>query len=74
VELEAARARRIELARSHPTFLVDGLSAYNPRLAIANHPELREWFANYHEVARTPQTVIYRCWVGHALPPAVGVK
>jgi hypothetical protein len=74
VEPEAAAARRAILARSHPTFLVDGLSAYNPRLAIANYPELRRWFANYHEVARTPQTVIYRCWVEQALPPAIGVK
>jgi hypothetical protein len=60
VETEAARLRRFGLARSRPTFVVDGLSAYNPRLAIANYPELRPWFANYHEVARTSQTVIYR--------------
>jgi len=60
VETEAPRARRATLARSQPTFVVDGLSAYNPRLAIANYPELRGWFANYHEVARTTQTVIYR--------------
>jgi hypothetical protein len=59
VETEAARARRAELARSRPTFVVDGLSAYNPRLAIANYPELRPWFANYREVARSSQTVIY---------------
>jgi hypothetical protein len=71
VEPEVARARRSELAHSHPTFLVDGLSAYNPRLAIANYPELREWFANYREVARTSQTVIYRrLLVEQALPPA----
>jgi hypothetical protein len=60
VETEAPRARRIELARLQPTFVVDGLSAYNPRLAIANYPELRPWFANYREVARTTQTVVYR--------------
>jgi hypothetical protein len=60
VETEAARARRLELARSQPTFVVDGLSAYNPRLAIANFPELRQWFADYREVARTSQTAIYR--------------
>ena len=46
--------------RARPTFVVDGLSSYNPRLAIANYPELRPWFANYREVARTRQTVIYR--------------
>jgi hypothetical protein len=60
VETEAARERRATLARSRPTFVVDGLSAYNPRLAIANYPELRPWFAHYHEVARTSQTVIYQ--------------
>jgi hypothetical protein len=60
VETEAARARRFQLARSRPTFVVDGLSSYNPRLAIANYPELRPWFAQYREVARTRQTVIYR--------------
>jgi hypothetical protein len=68
VETEAARARRAMLARSRPTFVVDGLSAYNPRLAIANYPELRQWFANYREVARTPQTVIYRLPAGSAEP------
>jgi hypothetical protein len=60
VETAAARARRFQLARSQPTFVVDGLSSYNARLAIANYPELRQWFANYREVARTRQTVIYR--------------
>jgi hypothetical protein len=60
VETDAPRERRSELARSRPTFVVDGLSAYNPRLAIANYPELRQWFANYREVARTSRTVIYR--------------
>jgi hypothetical protein len=40
--------------------VVDGLSAYNPRLAMANYPELRPWFEKYREVARTSQTVIYR--------------
>jgi hypothetical protein len=60
VETEVARARRFQLARSQPTFVVDGLSSYNPRLAIANYPELRPWFTQYREVARTRQTVIYR--------------
>jgi hypothetical protein len=40
--------------------VIDGLSAYNPRLAITSYPELRQWFGNYREVARTSQTVIYR--------------
>jgi hypothetical protein len=57
---DAARARRAELARSHPTFVLDGLGTYNPRLAIAGYPDLRDWFAGYQEVGRTGQTVIYR--------------
>jgi hypothetical protein len=60
VETEAPSERRAALARSRPTFVIDGLSAYNPRLAITSYPELRQWFGNYREVARTSQTVIYR--------------
>jgi hypothetical protein len=60
VETDAARARRAELVRSHPTFVLDGLGTYNPRLAIAGYPDLRDWFAGYREAGRTAQTVIYR--------------
>ncbi len=60
VETEAPSARRLELAGSHPTFVLDGLGTYNPRLAIASVPDLRDWFAGYQEAARTGQTVIYR--------------
>ena len=60
VETEAAARRRAELAHSQPTFVVDGLGLYNPRLAITNYPDLREWLAHYREVARTGQTIIYR--------------
>jgi hypothetical protein len=54
------RPNREELARSRPTFIVDGLSLYNPALAITRYPELHPWLALYKEVARTPTTVIYR--------------
>ncbi|HEY2017845.1 MAG TPA: glycosyltransferase family 87 protein, partial [Bryobacteraceae bacterium] len=50
VETEAATRRRAELARSHPSFVLDGLSLYNPRLAITNYPDLREWLSHYREV------------------------
>jgi hypothetical protein len=60
VETEQARNRRAELARTHPSFVLDGLSTYNPQLAISNYPELREWFGSYREVGRTAETVIYR--------------
>jgi len=60
VEWEQATQRRIELTRTRPAFIVDGLGPYNPRLAIAQYPELREWLAGYREVARVGQTIIYR--------------
>jgi hypothetical protein len=59
VEREQAARRRIELTRSRPTFVVDGLGPYNPRLAIDRYPELREWLAAYTEVGRVGQTVVY---------------
>jgi hypothetical protein len=60
VETVQAAARRVELARSSPAFVADGLGLYNPQLAIGNYPELREWMAGYREVARSGGTVIYR--------------
>ncbi len=60
VETVEARKRRIELARSRPTFILDGLGLFNPHLAIGNYPELREWFSHYHPIGRTTETVIYR--------------
>jgi hypothetical protein len=55
---EPAR-RRAALAETRPTFVLDGLGLYNPRLAIGQFADLREWFAQYREVARSGQTVIY---------------
>jgi hypothetical protein len=60
LEIEAALRRRMELARTYPTFVADGLSLYNPSLEITRYPELRMWFARYREVARTAYTIIYR--------------
>jgi hypothetical protein len=60
LEIEAASRRRMELAQARPTFVVDGLGVYNPRLEITRYPELHTWFANYREVARTAFTIIYR--------------
>ncbi len=60
IDRTAPAAARQELARSTPTFIADGLSLYNPKLSIANYPELRPWFAQYREVARTAGTVLYR--------------
>ncbi len=60
VETSGPRARRAELTRSSPTFIVDGLGLYNPQLAIDSYADLRKWFEQYHEVARSAQSVIYR--------------
>ena len=54
-----AEARR-ELARSSPDVIADGLSLYNPRLAMQNYPELRQWLSHYQEFARTRTTVLYK--------------
>jgi len=60
VETDAPRRRRAELARTAPTFILDGLGPYNPRLAIGDYPDLRAWLENYREVGRTGGTVVYR--------------
>jgi hypothetical protein len=60
IETEQAARRRTELARSHPSFVLDGLGLYNPRLAITSYPDLRDWLAGYAEVARVGQTVVYK--------------
>ncbi|HXJ37852.1 MAG TPA: hypothetical protein VNH18_01165, partial [Bryobacteraceae bacterium] len=56
---EGTAAARQELLHSKPDILIDGLTLFNPALSIDHYPELRPWFANYHEAARTSGTVIY---------------
>ncbi len=65
-------AHRRALADSHPTFLVDGLSLYNPSLDIHNYPDLSVWLAHYCPFARTGQMMIYRACDGPA--PAASPK
>jgi hypothetical protein len=60
LETEGARARRAELVRSEPSFIIDGLALYNPRLAITRYPDLRDWLAHYRVAARTSESIIYR--------------
>ncbi len=57
---ELPRKHREELIRHRPAFVVDGLSAFNPRLSMESYEELRPWLANYRVVGRTRFTVIYR--------------
>jgi hypothetical protein len=54
------REAREELARSRPDVLIDGLSLYNPALAMDRYPELRPWLAQYREVARTKGSIVYK--------------
>jgi hypothetical protein len=60
---EWARENRAELARAdpsfRPTFLVDGLSLYNPQLALGSYPDLAHWFDQYCPLARAGLITIY---------------
>jgi hypothetical protein len=55
-----AAANRVELMRSHPTFIVDALGFANRRLAIVQFADLNPWFAGYQDAGRTELSVIYR--------------
>ena len=68
IESEESAKRREKLADSHPTFLIDGLGPYNPKLAIGNFPQLRRWLDGYREIGRTAGTVIYRSSTAPASP------
>ena len=57
---EWARRNRAELVRSSPSILVDGLSAYNPRLSLANYPDLAEWFRRYCLAGRAGGVAVYQ--------------
>jgi hypothetical protein len=56
---DAPRARRADVTRSRPAFIMDGLGRYNPRLAIDCYPDLRPWLAHYRPLASTAGTTIY---------------
>jgi hypothetical protein len=47
LDLEWGRENQEKAIQSKPTFIVDGLSAYNPNLDIRKFPRLAEWFAHY---------------------------
>lgn len=57
---DSTQAAREEVARSRPAIIVDGLSAYNPKLAMEQYPELRQWLRDYREIGRTRTATIYR--------------
>ena len=60
VETVQAAARRLALGESRPSFIADGLGAYNPQMAIGRYPELGKWLDGYREAGRTIGTVIYQ--------------
>jgi 4-amino-4-deoxy-L-arabinose transferase-like glycosyltransferase len=60
VDPDWAGRNRAELTRSLPSFIVDGLSAYNPRLNIANYDDLATWFKRYCLAGRAGLTAVYR--------------
>ena len=51
---------RLALARARPTVIIDGLSLYNPSLAMDRYPELRAWLGHYREAGRSGNEVVYR--------------
>ena len=57
---ELAARNRLELTRSQPTYIVDGLGLFNPALAITNYPDLQPWLSNYREIARTQFSKVYQ--------------
>ena len=60
VETQSTREHRAELARTHPTLIMDGLGPINPHLAIGAYEDLRPWFSQYKLVANSGLTAIYR--------------
>ncbi len=70
---ELAARNRALLVTSHPIFVVDGLSALNPRLSMKNYPELREWLRDYSIVGRSNLSIVYRLneVIQARTPPAV---
>jgi hypothetical protein len=42
-----ARENQEKAIQSKPTFIVDGLSVYNPDFDIRKFPRLAEWFSHY---------------------------
>jgi hypothetical protein len=48
LDAEWARENQDKLIRTTPTFIVDGLSAYNPELDIHKFPQLAEWLDQHY--------------------------
>lgn len=55
----AAAANRLQVAQTHPTWIVDGLGLLNPRLRPQVYPELKQWMSHYYVIARTRLSLVY---------------
>jgi 4-amino-4-deoxy-L-arabinose transferase-like glycosyltransferase len=56
---EWAARNRSEFVKFYPTFVVDSLSVANPRLAMENYPEFKDWLGHYRLVGQTKLSRIY---------------
>jgi hypothetical protein len=56
---EGTHEAREELVHAMPDILIDGLSPYNPALAMSNYKELRPWLEGYREIGRTRGSIVY---------------
>lgn len=57
---EFTRPNRQELVRMYPTYIVDGLGIYNPALALAAQPDLKDWLSRYEQIGRIGLCIVYR--------------
>jgi len=55
-----AHENRVELARSRPALILDGLGLYNPNLAVTKYGELKEWLSHYRTAGRTGTFLLYK--------------
>jgi hypothetical protein len=55
-----AAHNRAQLAQSRPTFIIDGLTLFNPGLNPNKYPELQSWLSHYKLIGRTSLSLIYR--------------
>ncbi len=55
-----ALANRLEVVKTRPSFIVDGLGLLNPKLAMDRFPELAQWMQGYQLIGETRLSRVYR--------------
>ena len=55
-----AARNRAAFVGSHPSWVVDGLSLYNPRLDIHNYPDIAQWMKQACPAGQAGLTLVYR--------------